>query len=364
MKKASIKSRWIGLMWSMVASLSAVSSTATAAEKLYLFNWNDYLADETLKRFEASCGCEVHQDYYSATEEMLAKLQAGASGYDVVIPTQNAVETLIKQKFLAPLDKSKLPNIKNVAAAYLDRSYDKGNVYSVPYAFTTTLIGYNETEIKKLGIDPNDWSILFDPAVLEKIKGKVTAMDDGDELFGAALIYLGFSPNDADAEHLKQAQAVIAKAKPYWAAFNSSSYIKELTIGNIWVAHGYSSDMFQARADAIEAKREFIVNFALPKQGAVLALDNMVIPKAAKNSVLAHQFINFMMDPKNAADLTNMMGTGNPNAAAVINIKPEILQIKAIFPDETLQAKLQTLGSRDVKSRRALNKLWTEVKLK
>jgi spermidine/putrescine transport system substrate-binding protein len=362
MKKLTSKSRWTA--WVLCLASAVSSSVSMAAEKLYLFNWNDYLAEETLKRFEAECACEVHQDYYSATEEMLAKLQAGASGYDVVIPTQNAVETLIKQKFLAPLDKSKLPNIKNAAAAYLDRSYDKGNVYSVPYAFTTTLIGYNETEISKLGIDANDWSILFDPVVLEKIKGKVTAMDDSDELFGAALIYLGFSPNDTVPEHLKQAQAVISKAKPYWAAFNSSSYIKELTVGNIWVAHGYSSDMFQARADALEAKRAFTVNFALPKQGAILALDNMVIPKDAKNVALAHRFINFMMDPKNAADLTNMMGTGNPNAAAITHIKPEIQQIKAIFPDQTLQAKLQTLGSRDVKSRRVLNKLWTEVKLK
>ncbi len=359
-----MKKHVIGGLLMLAAASATLSAKVMAAEKLYLFNWNDYLAEETVKRFEASCGCEVHQDYYSATEEMMAKLQAGASGYDVVIPTQNAVETLIKQKFLAPLDKSKLPNMLNMAPSYLDRSYDKGNVYSAPYAFTTTLIGYNETEIKKLGLDPADWAIIFDPKLLEKIKGKVTVMDDSDELFGAALIYLGYSPNDVDAEHLKQAQAVIAKAKPYWAAFNSSSYIKELTVGNIWVAHGYSSDMFQARADAIEAKREFTVNFALPKQGAVLALDNMVIPQDAKNKVLAHQFINFMMDAKNAADLTNMMGTGNPNAAAVTHIKPDILQLKAIFPDPAVQSKLQTLEARDVKSRRTLNKLWTEVKLK
>jgi len=295
---------------------------------------------------------------------MMAKLLAGASGYDVVVPTQNAVQALIKQDFLQELDKGQLPNFKNTDPGFLDRSYDPGNVYSVPYAFTTTLIGYNEQQLAKLGITPDDWSVIFDPAVLEKLKGKVTVMDDAEELFGAALKYLGYSVNDRDEKHLREAQQVIMKAKPYWAAFNSSSYIKELTVGNIWVAHGYSSDMVQARADAQAAARDFSINFVLPKQGAVLALDNMVIPKDSKNKALAYQFINFMLDGKNAASLTNEIGAGNPNAAAAEFIDAEIKQQKAIFPDAATLAKLETIEATDAKQRRLLNKLWTEIKIK
>jgi spermidine/putrescine transport system substrate-binding protein len=335
-----------------------------AEKALNLFNWNDYIAEETVARFEALCGCKVVQDYFSATEEMMAKLLAGGGDYDVVIPTQNAVEALIKQGFLLPLDKTKLGNIGNSAAGYMNKAYDLGNVYSVPYAFTTTLVGYNENKIAELGIDPADWSIIFDPAVLAKIKGKVTVMDDAEELFGAALKYLGYSINDNNEAHLKEAQAVILKAKPYWAAFNSSSYIKELTVGNIWVAHGYSSDMFQARADAADADRDFSVNFVLPTQGAVLALDNMVIPKKARDPELAHMFINFMMDPQNAAELTTIVGTGNPNAAATPFIDEDILKITAIFPTPELQAKLETVSARNAKERRLVNKLWTEIKVR
>ncbi len=334
-----------------------------AAEELHMFNWNDYISEEVVAQFEKTYNCKVSQDYYSGTEEMMAKLLAGASGYDIVIPSQNAVQDLIKQNFLEKLDKAALPNIKNQDPGFLNRSYDPGNVYSLPYAYTTTLVGFNEQRLKEQGIEPTNWAVIFDPTVLEKIKGKVTVMDDTDELFGAALKFLGYSVNDTDEKHLREAQEVIKKAKPYWTAFNSSSYIKELTVGNIWVAHGYSSDMVQARNDALEAKRDFTVNFILPKEGAVLALDNMVIPKAAKNKKLALQFINFLMDGKNAAGLSNDVGAGNPNSAALPFINPELKQLTAIFPDQATLATLETLETKDAKVRRLKNKLWTELKL-
>ncbi|MFH2121950.1 MAG: spermidine/putrescine ABC transporter substrate-binding protein [Pseudomonadota bacterium] len=348
----------------LVLLLLLLASPVFAGEELHIFNWNDYMSEEVVSGFEKSCNCKVVQDYYSGTEEMMAKLLAGASGYDLVVPTQNAVQALIQQDFLEKLDKDGLANIKNLDPGFLNRSYDPGNVYSLPYAYTTTLIGFNEQRLQELGITPTSWAVIFDPQILEKIKGKVTVMDDADELFGAALKYLGYSVNDVDEKHLREAQAVIMTAKPYWAAFNSSSYIKELTVGNIWVAHGYSSDMVQARNDALEAKRDFTVNFILPKEGAVLALDNVVIPKEAKNKKLALQFIDFLMDGKNAAGLSNDVGAGNPNAAALPFVNPELKQLTAIFPDQKILDTLETLEATNVKVRRLKNKLWTEMKLK
>ena len=344
-------------------SLILSAQVATATEQLNLFNWNDYIAEDTVSRFEQKCNCKVVQTYYSSTDEMMAKLQAGASGFDVVIPTQNAVQALIAQGMLAPLDKAQLPNVVNESSGYMNRNYDPGNQYSLPYAYTTTLIGFNATKLKELGIQADSWALIFDPTILSKIKGKVSVMDDAEELFSAALKYLGYSINDNNPDHLNEAQALIKKAKPFWASFNSSSYIKELAVGNLWVAHGYSSDMVQARNDAKDAGRSFEVSFALPKEGAVLALDNMVIPKDALHPKLAHQFINYLLEGSSAAELTNVIGAGNPNGAALPFINAEMKSMKAIFPDAATLSKLETLEARNYKQRRLMNKLWTEIKL-
>ncbi|MBM3116027.1 polyamine ABC transporter substrate-binding protein [Jeongeupia naejangsanensis] len=349
-------------MKKLLLGLLLTAGVAQADDVLHLYNWNNYIAPETVKRFEADCKCRVVQDYYGAMEEMLAKLAAGAKGYDVIVPTGFAIPPLVKQNLLQPLDKAKLPNAKNVNPAFLNGSYDKGNQYSLPYSFTTTLVGYNDARLKEAGVDPTSWSVIFDPKVLAKIKGKVTVLDDSREVFAAALMYNGFSANSVKPEELKKAAATIKAAKPFWAAFNSQSYIKELTLGNIWVAHGYSSDMFQAAQDAKAAKRPFNVNYVLQKEGNTLSVDNMVILKNAPRPDLALKFVNFMLDGKNAAELTNMVGTGNPNAAAGAFVKPEIKKISAVFPDANAIKKLQQLNALEGKQLRDLNRLWTEVK--
>ena len=196
------------------------------------------------------------QTYYSDNEELLAKLAAGAKGYDMLVPTGNAVQALIKGGQLKPLDKAQLPNLKNIDPAYLNTPFDPGNKYSVPYAMSTTIIGYNDEKMKELGLPTDTWAVIFDPKYLEKVKGRVTVLDSANELFAAALKYLGYSANDVDPKHWDEAADVIKKAKPYWAAFNASSYIKELTVGNIWLVHGYSNDIFQANLDAQAAGRQ------------------------------------------------------------------------------------------------------------
>ncbi len=342
--------------------LLAAVSVLAKEDVLNVYNWNDYIAPETVERFEKLCHCKVKQSYFSDNEELLAKLAAGAKGYDVYVPTSNYVAGMAKAGWLQPLDHSKVPNLKNVMPQYLNTEFDPGNKYSAPYAMSITLIGYNEQKIKELGVPLGSWATIFDPKILQKIKGRVTVLDSQSELMAAALKYLGYSVNDRDPKHWQQAKEVILKAKPYWAAFNASSYIKELSSGNIWLVHGYSNDIYQADQDAQKAGQKFRIRHSLPKEGAVLALDCMVVAKGAPQPDLAHMFINFMLEGRNSADLTNMIGSGNPNADAQKYIKPEIKQISAIFPDAQAAKTLEMLKDMTPQQRRLMNRIWTEIK--
>jgi len=348
----------------LLAPLLALFAPAARpqANELRLFNWNDYIAPETVQRFEKSCKCKLVQTFYSDNEELVAKLAAGARGYDVLVPTANYIQGMVKAGWLQPLDRAKLPNLKNVMPQYLNRADDPGNKYSAPYAMSITLIGYNEAKIKELGVPVDSWAAVFDPKVVSKLSKHVTVLDSQAELLAAALKYLGHSANDRDPKHWEEAKQVILKAKPYWAAFNASSYIKELASGNIWLVHGYSNDIFQADTGAQEAKQKFRIRHSLPKEGAALSLDVMVIAKDAPRPDLAHQFINFMLDGRNSADLTNMIGSGNPNQDAQRYIKAEIKSNKAVFPDAQAAKKLEHLKDMTPKERQLLNRIWTEIK--
>jgi spermidine/putrescine transport system substrate-binding protein len=350
--------------WALLWLLLWLILPAHAADTLYLYNWNNYISDETVARFERQCRCRVVQDYYSDNEEMLAKLAAGASGYDLIVPTGNAVESLIRSKQLRPIDKTRLPNLRNIKPEFLDLPFDLGNVYSVPYAYTVTLIGYNTKKIRELGLPTDTWALIFEPKYLKKIKGRITVLDSQRELMAAAMLYLGYDIDDTDEAKWKRARDLILRAKPYWAAFNASSYIKELTVGNIWVAHGYSNDMFQADADARKAGRPFGIGYSAPKEGAVIALDSMVLHKTGRNPALAHRFIDFMLQGPNSAELTNLIGSGNPNRDAMRYIRPEIAQNRAVFPDAGSMKRLAMMRDLDRKGRRVLNRIWTEIKLR
>jgi len=348
----------LGLMFAL--GLGACSQKKE--DVLHLYNWNQYIAPETVKRFEEACGCKVEQSFYADNSELMAKIAGGAKGYDVMVPTSNYISDLAHGGFLQPLDKEKLPNLKNVAPVYLDTPFDPGNVYSAPYAYTITMLGYNEQALREAGVTVDSWAAIFDPAILEKIKGRVTVLDSPDELMAAALKYLGYSVNDRDPQHWQEAKNVILKAKPYWAAFKASGYIELLAAGDIVLAHGYSSDIYLADQGAQEAGKDFRIRHAMPEEGAVLALDAMVISKDAPRPDLALQFINFMLDGRNSAELTNMLGTGNPNTAAMEFIAPEIKSMKAVFPDEQTARKLEMLKPMNTEERTLLNRIWTEIK--
>lgn len=364
--------RWIRLsvtlFFALVAGCAPQSDDAVhdqaAARVLQLFNWNNYIAPETIEHFEAQCDCHVEQDYFSDNEEMLAKLAAGATGYDLIVPTGNALDTLIRQGVLIPLDKTLLPNLKNIHPAYLKTRFDPDNRYSVPYAYTLTLLGFNTHKMRELDLPVDTWALIFEPEYLQKIKGRVTVLDSPRELMAAALLYLGYAANDQDEAHWNQAKELIIRAKPYWAAFSNTSYIREIAIGDLWVVHGYSNDLFQAAMDAQKTGRHFTIDYAIPKQGAVMSLDSMVLHKSGKHTDLAHQFINFMLDGKNSAELTNLIGSGNPNTAAKPFIRPELVRNEVIFPSEDTLSRLEMITDLDHKQRRVLSRMWTEIKLR
>jgi spermidine/putrescine transport system substrate-binding protein len=352
------------LRWLALLAGALVVSTAAAQDVLRLFNWNNYISEASVKAFEARCKCRLAQDYFTDNEEMLAKLAAGATGYDLIVPTGNAVQTLIASQQLRPLDRAKIANLGNVKPEFLDPWFDPGNRYSVPYAYSLTILGFNEQKLRELGIPTDTWAILFEPQYLVKLKGKVTVLDSQRELFAAALIYLGHSVNETDEAKLRQARDLILRAKPYWAAFNSGSYFKELAVGNIWLAHGYSSDFFTAQQDVLKAGRKFTIGLSTPSEGAVFALDNLVLAKGGPRPDLAHQFIDFWLEGEAAAEITNAIGAGNANRVAMQYVRPELAANPAIFPDAERFRKLQQVKDHDRRTRRLLNRLWVEVKVR
>ncbi len=354
------------LFASLAVALALIAAAARAGpqDMLRMFNWNNYMTEDAVTRFEALCSCRLAQDYYSDNEEMLAKLAAGATGYDLIVPTGNAVEALIKSGQLRPIDKSKITNLGNIKPQYLDTWFDPGNRYSVPYAYSLTILGYNVERMRELGLPTNTWAVIFEPRYLEKVKGKVTVLDSQRELFAAALKYLGYSVNETGEAKLKQARDLILRAKPYWAAFNAASYFKELTVGNIWLVQGYSNDLYTAQQDAKKAGRHFTIGYSTPKEGAVFALDNLVMHGSGKRPDLAQLFMNYWLEGRASAELTNTIGAGSPNQAALPLIDPQIAHNEAIFPDAAHFRHLEMLRDYDRRTRRMLNRLWVEIKVR
>ncbi|MFI4981066.1 MAG: PotD/PotF family extracellular solute-binding protein, partial [Nevskiales bacterium] len=223
---------------------------------------------------------------------------------------------------------------------------------------------FNADKMSELDLPTDSWALVFEPRYLVKIKGRVTVLNSQRELMAAAMKYLGFSVQSRDLDQWQQAKRLLLRAKPYWATFSNSTYIKDLAVGNIWVAHGYSNDMWRAQQDALAAHRPFKIGFATPKEGAVLAVDNFVLHNSGRRPDLAHQFIDFMLDGANAADVSNLIGAGNPNAAAMAHIEAAIANNPSIFPPPAALARLEMLRDFDPQLRRALARMWTEIKVR
>lgn len=337
------------------------SSVVYANKVINIYIAANYLADSTAQQFEAECNCQLAQNYFNENDEMLAKFAAGASGYDVVVPTAYAAEQLVSMHKLQPLNLERLPNLKNIDPQFLNQVYDPHNRYSVPYAYDNVMLAYNKKELQRLGIVADSWAVIFDPKYLKKLKGKVTVFNSQRNVFAAALLYLGKDPNSSNLDDLKQARAVIERAMPYWAKFDSDTYYRSLMRGNIWLAMSYSVDIFKTIQDIKDSHQEVTIDARLQKEGNMYELDNLVIPYYVSDTGLAYQLINNLLSTKSSIELANMTGASIMNKAALAKIDPVIKDTPWIYPPN--MQKMHSFKNYAPKTRIMINEAWLELQL-
>jgi spermidine/putrescine-binding protein len=337
------------------------SSFAYANKVINIYIAANYLADSTAQQFESECNCQLAQNYFNENDEMLAKFAAGASGYDVVVPTAYAAEQLVSMQKLQPLNLDRLPNLKNIDPQFLNQAYDPHNRYSVPYAYDNVMLAYNKKELQRLGIVADSWAVIFDPKYLKKLKGKVTVFNSQRNVFAAALLYLGKDPNSSNIDDLKQARAVIERAMPYWAKFDSDTYYRSLMRGNIWLAMSYSVDIFKTIQDLKDSHQEVTIDARLQKEGNMYELDNLVIPFYVSNTKLAYQLINNLLSTKSSIELANMTGASIMNKAALAKIDLTIKSTPWIYPAN--MQKMHSFKNYAPKIRIMINEAWLELQL-
>jgi spermidine/putrescine-binding protein len=320
---------------------------APADRVLNLYIWSNYIAPETVRKFEQRMGVKVNLDLYDTNEAMLAKIQSGNVGYDLLCPSNYPIETLRKQDLLRPLDHSALPHFRNLDPRFLDLDYDKGNRYSIPYFWGSCGIGYNRGRVPQA----DSWGVLWDP----RYRGRVLMLDDPREAIGAALKWRGRSFNASDAESLALATRLLLEQKPLVRTYNSSNFEDVLLSGDVWVAQGWNGQF--ARAIAQDPDLDYVI----PKEGGSLFIDSLVIPRSAPHPELAHAFMDFVMEGEVAAEICASMQYSTPNRAAVPLLPESLRRNRAVFPSDEEVARLELIhdiGEATVDFDRA----WTEVK--
>lgn len=352
----------------MATAALAIATPAAAEGELNIYNWSDYIAEDTIKKFEEKTGIKVTYDVFDSNEVLEAKLLAGSSGYDLVVPSASFMARQIQAGVFQKLDKSKLPNLANLDGAIMGNvaEFDPGNEHGVVYMWGTTGIGYNEGKVKERlgdGAPTDSWSLVFDEGNAAKLADcGISMLDAPTEIIPAAMNYLGLDPKSKDPEDFKKATDLLAKVKPHVRYFHSSQYINDLANGDVCVSVGWSGDVFQARDRADEADNGNSISYVIPKEGALSWFDMLVIPADAKNVENAHKFLDFVMDAQITADITNYVWYASANTPALKLIEQEILEDPGIFPPDEVKEKLWVSPVYEARADRALNREWTRVK--
>jgi putrescine transport system substrate-binding protein len=345
-----------------------IAAPALGQGQVNVYNWSDYIAEAELKRFEKDTGIKVNYTTYDSNEILEAKLRAGRSGYDVVVPT--ASPFFVRQlaaNLYRPLDKARLKNWKNLDPEIMAQlaKYDPGNAHGIPWMWGTTGIGYNVEAIRKRMPDaPADsLRMIFDPAVVSKFADcGVMVLDSATDVFPAALKYLGLDPDSKKSEDLAKAAEVVKAVRPYIRKFHSSEYINALAGGDICLALGFSGDIFQARDRAAKAANKQDIAYAIPREGSLLWIDVAAIPKDAPNPDNALSFLDFLLEPKVAAASSELTGYANANVPATALLPKDISGNPLIYPPADVRAKFYTITAGNAEQTRERTRLWTTVK--
>ncbi len=347
------------------------TSTAAAAveEKvLNIYNWSDYIAPDTMAKFEKETGIKVTYDVFDSNEVLETKLVTGNTGYDVVVPSLTFLARQIQAGVFMPLDKSKLPNLVNLDPEIQANiaKLDAGNTHSVNYLWGTTGIGYNVKKIQEImGKDyvVDSYDLVFNPENLAKLKAcGVYFLDSPSEIIPPILNYLGEAPNSFDEAVIAKAEARLKELRPSITQFHSSEYINALANGDACVVVGWSGDIFQAAARSEEAKNGVEIAYVIPKEGTAMWFDMMAIPKDAKHPNNAHLFINFILRPEIAAEISNYVAYASANKASLTLLDPELLANTGVYPTPEAKKGLFNLAVLPAPVDRLFNRIWTSVK--
>ncbi|MEK8048422.1 polyamine ABC transporter substrate-binding protein [Ideonella margarita] len=354
------------------AALTLASGSVRAQEEekvLNIYNWSDYISEETIKNFEKETGIKVRYDNFDNNEIVHAKLVAGKTGYDIVVPSSNWAKLQIDGGLLRKLDKSQLPNLKNLDPAVQAQlaAMDPGNDFLVDWLWGYTTVGINVDKVKAaLGGMPmpeNAWDLVFKPEYISKLKScGVSFLDSATEVVPAALHYLGKPSFSKVPSDYAAAGQLLKSVRPNVTLFSSSGYINDLANGSICLSLGWSGDINIARQRAIEGKTGQNIQALLPSTGGLLFFDVMAIPADAAHPNNAHKWINYVMRPEVHAALTNKVFYANPNKESRKFVKPEVASNPTVFLSDAEMKKMIPPGSLNNDLRRLMTRTYTSFK--
>ncbi|AIE60177.1 ABC transporter substrate-binding protein [Bacillus methanolicus] len=323
----------------------------TSGNTLTIYNWGDYIDPKLIDRFEKETGIKVIYETFDSNEAMMTKIEQGGTAYDIAVPSEYAIQKMKEENLLLPIDHSKIPNLKYIDPRFLNLPFDPGNKYSVPYFWGTVGILYNKDILGDKKI--TKWNDLWDP----KLKNEILLIDGAREVMGIGLNSLHYSLNDTNKTHLLEAKEKLDKLTPNIKAIVGDEIRmlmenNEAAIGVVW--SGTAAELM-GKKDNLE--------YVVPEEGSNLWFDNMVIPKTAKNVAAAHKFINFMLDPKIAAQNTEYVGYSTPNKEALKYMDKEIVNDKRFYPDEKMTERLEVYKNLGKKMLAYYNELFLQFKM-
>ncbi len=355
----------IALMAALV--LLAVGGSPAEEKRVRVYNWTDYIDKEILVEFEAETGIEVVYDVFDSNRTLEARLLAGNSGYDVVVPSGAFLARQIQAGLFRPLDKSRLSNLRHMdeAVAARVRQWDPGNRHAVTYLWGTTGIGFNEAKVAAR--DPRaptgSWRMLFDPEVVGKFADcGVYLLDEPGEVIPAVLNLLGLDPASHDVAVIARAEPVLRTIRPHIRGFHNTAQLDGLADGSICLAMGWSGDMLQARERAGEAGKDARIAYVIPGEGAQMWFDMMAIPADAPHPDNAHRFMDYLMRPEVIAKASNHVFYANGNAAATPHLSRELLEDPGIYPPPAVRERLYVTHPYPADTRRFVTSLWSRIK--